>query len=105
MNILIVDDDCTERKLLGATLGAEGYNTVEAGDGLEALSVLEKEPIDLVISDVLMPNMDGYRLCAEVRRSTHCETVPFIFYTSTYTETSDEKLAILLGGDRFLRKP
>src|SRR5258708_7686991 len=105
MNILIVDDDHTNRKLLGATLGANGYSTVEAGDGLEALEVLGKEKIDGVLSDVLMPNMDGYRLCAAVRRSERCRAVPFIIYTSTYTDSTDEKIALGFGADRFLRKP
>jgi two-component system cell cycle sensor histidine kinase/response regulator CckA len=105
MNILIVDDNQTNRKLLSVTLGAEGYSTVEAGDGIEALGVLEREAVDAVISDVLMPNMDGYRLCSEVRSCERYGTIPFIFYTSTYTDTSDEKLAIGFGADRFLRKP
>src|SRR5258707_266966 len=105
MNILIVDDDHTNRKLLGATLGANGYSTVEACDGFEALKVLENESIDAVVSDILMPNMDGYRLCSEVRRSERGRTVPFIIYTSTYTDSSEEKLALGFGADRFLRKP
>ncbi len=103
--ILIVDDNCANRKLLCATLSSEGYNTVEARDGVEALNRLETEPIDAVISNVFMPNMDGYTLCAEVRRSKHCGAIPFIMYTSTYTENSDEKLAMGFGADRFLRKP
>jgi two-component system cell cycle sensor histidine kinase/response regulator CckA len=105
INILIVDDDCASRKLLGATLDSEGYDTFQASDGVEALSLLETEPIDAVISDVFMPNMDGFRLCAEVRGSKRCGEVPFIFYTSTYTESRDQKLAMELGADRFLRKP
>jgi len=105
MNILIVDDDRTNRKLLGAMLDAEGYETVEAGDGLEALEVLGKEKIDAVISDVLMPNMDGYRLCEKVRRRDRGDDMPFVFYTSTYTDSADEKVAMGFGADRFLRKP
>jgi len=105
MTILIVDDDHTNRKLLGAMLDAEGYDTVQAGDGLEALEVLEKVKIDAVISDGLMPNMDGYSLCAEMRRRQRFENLPFILYTSTYTDISDEKLALGFGADCFLRKP
>jgi two-component system cell cycle sensor histidine kinase/response regulator CckA len=105
MNVLIVDDNPTNRKLLRVTLAAEGYNTFEAGDGLEALSLLETEPIDAVVSDVLMPNMDGYTLCAEVRRCERCATLPFIFYTSTYMDIADETLAMGFGADRFMRKP
>ena len=105
MNILIVDDNQTNRKLLGATLGAEGYRTLEAGDGVEALGVLGMESVDAIISDVLMPNMDGYRLCAEVRRSERHRLIPFIIYTSTYTDRGDEKLALRFGADRYVRKP
>ena len=105
MNILIVDDDSTNRKLLRATLGADGYETIEACDGLEALEVLGTDKIDAVISDVLMPNMDGYRLCAEVRRRENGRSVPFIIYTSTYTDSSDEKIALGFGADRYVRKP
>jgi len=105
VNVLIVDDNPTNRKLLRVTLAGEGYNTFEAGDGLEALRVLGTEPIDAVVSDVLMPNMDGYTLCAEVRRCERCATLPFIFYTSTYMDSADEALALGFGADRYLRKP
>jgi len=68
MKILIVDDHPTNRELLRAQLEAEGFTVLEAADGLEALSVLERETIDTVISDIMMPRMDGYRFCLEVRK-------------------------------------
>ncbi len=77
----------------------------DASDGLDALAVLEREKIDAVISDVLMPRMDGYRLCLEVRQRKNFNTIPFIIYTSTYTSPSDEKAALDLGADKFLKKP
>jgi CheY-like chemotaxis protein len=104
MKILIVDDNPTNRKLLRITLEAERYSTVEAEDGIEALAVLRREPIDLVISDVLMPNMDGYSLCSEVCRSEEFDEVRFILYTSTDFSRADEKLGLELGADRFLKK-
>ena len=67
-NVLIVDDNPTNRKLLNAILQSEGYATVEAEDGLEALFALERAPFDIVVSDILMPNLDGYGLCTEVRQ-------------------------------------
>ena len=67
MNLLIVDDIATNRKLLRATLEAEGHTTLEAADGVEALQILAGETVDAVISDILMPNMDGFRLCHEIR--------------------------------------
>ena len=105
MHILIVDDDQTNRKLLSALLLAEGCDIEQADDGLEALKFLEITYFDAVISDVLMPNMDGYTLCAEVRRSERHQHVPFVFYSSTYTDHADEMLALGFGGDCFLQKP
>ncbi len=58
-HILIVDDNATNRKLLRVTLEAGGYSSVEASDGVEALALLEHEPVDVVVSDILMPRMDG----------------------------------------------
>lgn len=105
MHILIADDDYLNRKVLSALLQAEGCDVAQASDGLEALEALETGAFDAIISDVLMPNMDGYSLCAEVRRSARHQDVPFIFYSSTYTDRADESLARQFGGDRFLRKP
>jgi serine phosphatase RsbU (regulator of sigma subunit) len=104
MKILIVDDNATNRKLLRVTLEAERYSTVEAEDGIEALAALRREPIDLVISDVLMPNMNGYSLCSEVCRSGEFDGIRFILYTSTDFSRADEKLGLELGADRFLKK-
>ena len=86
-------------------LSYEDYQVVEARDGVEALTVLEGMDVDLVISDILMPKMDGYRLCAEVRGQARLNHVPFVFHTNTYTSPSDERLALKLGADRFLRRP
>jgi two-component system cell cycle sensor histidine kinase/response regulator CckA len=105
MNVLIVDDIAANRRLLRAILEADGIAVREGADGKEALAVLEKTEVDAIISDVLMPNMDGYRLCYEVRHSPRWSSIPFIIYTSTYTSPSDEKTGVEMGADRFLRKP
>ena len=105
MNILIVDDQPINQKLLYATLEAEGYTVAKAADGVEALQLLESQGADAIISDILMPRMDGYRLCSEVRKRKEFEHLPFIHYTATYTSPSDEKLSSDLGADVFLRKP
>ena len=104
MTILVVDDYSPNRRLLAAVMSREGFRVIQAADGVEALDVLECEQIDVVISDILMPRMDGYRLCNEVRRSERFKDAPFIFYTNTYTSASDETLAMELGADRFVRK-
>jgi PAS domain S-box-containing protein len=105
MNILIVDDHANNRKLLRAQLEAEGQNVLEAADGVEALQVLEREPVDAVISDILMPNMDGFRLCLEVRKQPKFNAMTFIFYTSTYDSPTDRELAQTVGADCYIVKP
>ena len=104
LNILIVDDNPLNRKLLRATLEAEQYTVIEAPDGLEALQTLNEARVDAIISDILMPKMDGYRLCSSVRGSASHATLPFIFLTATYTSPGDEKLAYELGADKYMRK-
>src|SRR2546430_1020984 len=104
-NILIVDDHPTNRKLLRAMLEAEGFNILEAADGMEALIVLEREKVDAMIADILMPRMDGYRLCIEVRKRKKYNALPIIIYTSTYTSPGDEKCALDSGADKYLQKP
>src|ERR1035437_8281763 len=105
MNVLIVDDDPTSLKLLGAQLEAEGHAVFEAHDGADALALLERQRGDGVISDILMPRMDGYRLCYEIRKHARLHNLPIIIYTSTYTSPSDEKLALDLGANKYLSKP
>jgi PAS domain S-box-containing protein len=105
MNILIVDDQPTDLKLLRAQLEAEGYVVFEAHDGVDALALLERQRVDAVISDVLMPRMDGYRLCHEIRKHPRLRDLPIIIYTATYTSPGDEKLALDMGADKYLMKP
>ena len=105
MNLLLVDDDPTSLKLLRAQLEAEGHAVFDAYDGVDALAVLERQRVDAVISDILMPRMDGYRLCNEIRKHARLNDLPVIIYTSTYTSPSDEKLALNVGANKYLTKP
>ena len=105
LTVLIVDDQPTNLTVLRAQLEAKGHQVIAATDGLEALAALGREKVDAIISDILMPRMDGYRLCYEVRKNTRLQAVPFIFYSATYTSPSDEKLCRDLGGDKYLLKP
>jgi diguanylate cyclase (GGDEF)-like protein len=105
MNLLIVDDDLTSLKLLRTQLESEGHAVFEAYDGVDALALLERQRVDAVISDVLMPRMDGYRLCNEIRKHSQLYHLPIIIYTSTYTSPGDEKLALDVGADKYLKKP
>ena len=105
MKILVVDDIETNRKLLRAQLEAEGHDVLLAVDGVAALEVLEREPVDAVISDILMPRMDGYRLCNRIRQHQKLCALPIILYTSTYESASDREMAASVGADRYLIKP
>jgi PAS domain S-box-containing protein len=105
MNILIVDDEAANQRLLSAILESEGHSVLKAADGAEAMAVLERQKVDAVISDILMPQMDGYRFCYEVRSSELFRDLPFIFYTSSYTSPADKKLGLEIGADKFLTKP
>src|SRR5450759_2995820 len=105
MNLLIVDDQPTDLKLLRAQLEAEGHVVFEAHDGVDALALLERQPVDAVISDILMPRMDGYRLCHEIRKHARLHDLPVILNTSTYTSSGDEELALDVAADKYLKKP
>jgi PAS domain S-box-containing protein/putative nucleotidyltransferase with HDIG domain len=105
MKILIVDDTPINQRLLRAQLEAGGHLVLEATDGLKALEILEKESVDVLISDILMANMDGYRLCHEIRKHPKLFNLPIIFYTATYTSREDETLSYGIGADLYLRKP
>jgi PAS domain S-box-containing protein len=105
MRVLIVDDIATNRKLLRVTLEAAGHTTLEAPDGVEALQILARETVDALVSDILMPRMDGYRLCHEIRTDRRLRDLPIVIYTATYVSSSDQKLAADMGADKFVRKP
>jgi signal transduction histidine kinase/CheY-like chemotaxis protein len=104
MKVLVVDDNSLNRKLLRTILAAEGHSVVEAEDGQAALDVLQRDHVDAVMSDILMPRMDGYRLCYEIRKNERLRTIPFIACTATYDSPKDEKLALDFGADKFLWK-
>jgi PAS domain S-box-containing protein len=105
LKILIVDDVAVNLKLLRVRLEGEGHSVVQARNGVEALKVLNAEGADVVISDILMPVMDGYRLCHEVRHSERFQKIPFIIHTATYTSPADKELSLGLGANSYLHKP
>jgi two-component system, cell cycle sensor histidine kinase and response regulator CckA len=104
MNVLIVGDYDTNRNLLRAMLRVDGFTPFEAADGIEALEILRTEPINVVVSEMLMPRMGGYRLCFEIRSNQQWKDIPLIVYTNPHLSLCDERIAIELGANKFVRK-
>jgi putative nucleotidyltransferase with HDIG domain len=103
--ILIVDDQEQNLYLLKTLLGGNGYQVLEAANGAEALALARVTPPDVIISDILMPVMDGFSLCLEWKKDSGLKNIPFVFYTATYTDPKDEEFALSLGAARFIVKP
>lgn len=105
MRILNVDDQADNLYLLQSLLSNDDNQIFDAKNGREALNILQENDIDLVISDILMPVMDGFALCREIRRNQKYRHIPFIVYTATYKGDQDELLARKIGADEFIIKP
>ncbi len=105
MKALIVDDIVDSRVLLRTNLEFNGFSVMEASNGQQALEMVRKSPPDLIISDVLMPVMDGFQFCRNIKQDDQLKNIPFVFYSATYTDQRDEELALKVGADRFIRKP
>jgi len=101
-HILVVDDNDSIRKLMTTYLLRDGYQVFAATDGLEALEVLEKEHIDLMIADIMMPNMDGYTLTNELRNSKY--DFPILMITAKES-IEDKKKGFAVGTDDYMVKP
>lgn len=105
MKILTVEDDLVSRKVLVQALHRLGYATAEAVDGEDALRVLEKEPVRVIVSDWLMPGIDGLELCRRIRQQVNSEYIYFILLTSREADPANQREAIEAGVDDFLTKP
>lgn len=102
--ILVVDDSATIRQTVTMTLEKNGYQSISAVDGMDALKVLETEPVDMVITDLNMPNLDGFSLTRELRNQQTTRFTPIIILT---TETDQEKKAQgkAAGASGWIEKP
>jgi len=103
--ILIVDANAADRNTYVALLGNLGYRTLEAANGMEALDAARAELPDLIITDIVMPNMDGFTLVRRLRADPLLTGVPVIFHTTNYDESEIHRLAHASGIQHILRKP
>ncbi|MEK4063990.1 MULTISPECIES: response regulator transcription factor [Paenibacillus] len=102
INILVVEDEKHVRRLLEAVLKREGYSVVTAEDGVKALEVLDSQHIDLILLDIMMPNMDGYEFAKEVRDGN--SLIPILMATAKQLP-EDKKKGFRLGTDDYMTKP
>jgi PAS domain S-box-containing protein len=105
MNILIVEDNADDRRLLRYTLERHGCTVIEARDGEEGLDLAMRHKPDIIVSDALMPRMDGFQFLRVLKTDPDLRSVPFLFYSATYTGEKEEKLALSLGAEAFVIKP
>ena len=101
-NVLVVEDDKNLKKLMVTYLKKNNYTTFEARNGIQALDIIDKQYIDLVISDIMMPEMDGYELLNELRIANY--EIPIMLITAK-SDISDKKQGFILGADEYMVKP
>ena len=103
--ILIVDDNESNLYVLQSLVEGIGYEVTTATNGAEALDSARRDRPDIVITDVLMPEMDGFSLCRHLKGDEELKDIPVVFYTATYTDPQDEEFALSLGAERYIVKP
>jgi CheY-like chemotaxis protein len=104
LRVLVVEDYVTIRKAVIQVLKTLHMTILEAGNGLEALDILEREPVDAVFTDLVMPEMDGFELCEEIRRRPALRHLPVIVI-STHRDAQYVVRALRMGADDYLTKP
>ena len=102
--ILVVDDDESYRHMLEQWLGQKGCRVIAAANGIEALAAAHRSPPDMILSDILMPAMDGFALCRRWHQVPELCAIPFVFCSATYTDKKDEAFGLSLGARRFVNK-
>lgn len=102
--ILVVDDSATVRKFVAASLNIKGFRVVTAADGVEALERMPAEKFDLIITDLNMPDMDGFEFIRTLRETPEYRDIPIIVLSS-YTDLKNKDLALEMGVLAYLEKP
>ncbi len=103
--LLVVEDVPNILELLTVTLRFKGYPVITASNGEEALAMIAKERPALIITDILMPKMDGYAFVQKLRTDVKTHDIPIIFLSATYVTPEDKTFALSLGASRFIEKP
>ena len=105
MKVLVVDDNKNDRMLLSKIINSNGYEAAGANNGIEALEYANRSKPDLIISDIMMPEMDGFTLLRILKKDERIKNIPFVFYTAHYIGERDRELALKLGASGFIVKP
>lgn len=101
-NVMVVEDDTNSRKLMCTVLEQYGYNTIPATDGVDALEMLEKKHVDLIVLDIMMPRMDGFEF-TQVLRQSGCN-IPILMVTAKQSPV-DKRKGFIIGTDDYMTKP
>lgn len=102
--ILIIENETSNRILIERVLSTRGYRCISASNGLEALNILERERVSLILTDLSMPVMDGYRTTQLIRERPGMERVPIVAVTA-YTQSDESEAARQIGCNEYLTKP
>ncbi len=105
MKVLVIDDNADDRRLMRYNFEHHNCVVIEAGDGQEGLETALLCRPDIIVSDALMPRMDGFQLLRELKKREGMQDIPFIFYSATYTGDREIELAASLGAEAFIVKP
>jgi len=104
MKILLVEDEKVLIETVTLRLQANGYEVISASDGFEGLEKAKKEKPDLIILDLMLPKMDGYKVCGLLKADTRYNKIPIIMFTARAQE-SDKKMGKEVGADAYITKP
>ena len=102
--ILLIDDDPLIRRIVTKTLSADGYQVQEAGSGAEGLALAQNQPPDLILLDLMMPGMDGFQVCAQLRQNSLTANVPILMLTAL-DQTETKVRGLKVGADDYVTKP
>jgi len=103
--VLVVDDEPANVRLVQAYLKAEGFRVLGAFSGAEALELVEKGGVDLILLDIRMPHMDGFEVCRRIRENPACARMPVVFLTAEFNDADSELQGLEAGADEYLHKP